>query len=276
MNRTNIDYSIEAVNNRKKIHSFNCSVILMISQPSRLVDKIYKYSIPIVLMIVSIQIGVLLDKEVLKELIRRPIQVLIGFCCQYILMPTIALTITKLMRYEPIYGLALFAVGCSPGGLASNQWTVLLDGDLNLSAIMTFSSTFTSFLMMPLWLYTVGQYAYLRELQITIPYLALLKTLLTVMIPFGLGMLLNIFIPKLKRIVKYIVKPTSTALVCYLMIFSAIANFYLLKYVTLKLVLSATCLPWFGFMLGCLCAWICRQDWKRTVTIGLETGKTQL
>jgi len=30
--------------------------------------------------------------------------------------------------------------GCCPGGGMSNNWTILFDGDLNLSAIMTFIS----------------------------------------------------------------------------------------------------------------------------------------
>jgi sodium-bile acid cotransporter, putative len=39
------------------------------------------------------------------------------------------------------YRFGLFAFGCSPGGSASNIWTVLLGGNLNLSLTMTFIST---------------------------------------------------------------------------------------------------------------------------------------
>jgi predicted Na+-dependent transporter len=44
----------------------------------------------------------------------------------------------------PLEALALFLYGCSPGGSASNNWTILFDGDIDLSAIMTFASTITS------------------------------------------------------------------------------------------------------------------------------------
>jgi predicted Na+-dependent transporter len=40
--------------------------------------------------------------------------------------------------------LALFIYGCCPGGSASNNWTILLNGDIDLSAIMTVVSTFGS------------------------------------------------------------------------------------------------------------------------------------
>lgn len=34
--------------------------------------------------------------------------------------------------------------GCAPGGGASNFWTILLDGNVNLSVTMTFFSTLAS------------------------------------------------------------------------------------------------------------------------------------
>lgn len=40
-----------------------------------------------------------------------------------------------------ILKMGLFTLGCSPGGGASNIWTYLLGGNLNLSITMTFIST---------------------------------------------------------------------------------------------------------------------------------------
>ena len=42
------------------------------------------------------------------------------------------------------FGLGLMTMACSPGGGSSNVWTVLLDGDLDLSITMTFLSTLAS------------------------------------------------------------------------------------------------------------------------------------
>jgi len=245
---------------------------LLISNPQRLIDKIFKTSIPGIIMLTSIQMGMILDIEVLKELVRRPIQILIGFICQYGFMPLIAFTITKIFRYKPIYGLALFVVGCCPGASQSNQWTVVFDGDLNLSAFMSFASTVSSFFMMPLWLYTFGQYAYLRELKIRIPFFNLMTTLLTVIGPLSLGMFIVYFIPKLKPLMQRIIKPVLIMLMIYFFSIGVIVHFYLFHYIDLKTALSAPFLPWLGFFLGGLFAWICKQDRKRIITIGLETG----
>ena len=54
--------------------------------------------------------------------------------------------------------LGLFVLGCSPGGNGSNFWTLLLNGDINLSITMTFVSTIAALGMMPFWIYTLGPY----------------------------------------------------------------------------------------------------------------------
>jgi len=273
INQTSIDYYIETINTKNRTYRINCSVVLLISPPKRLIDKIFKTSVPYIIMLTSIQMGMILDVAVLKELIRRPIQILIGFICQYGFMPLIAFAISKIFRYKPIYGLGLFVLGCCPGAAQSNQWTVVFDGDLNLSAFMSFASTVASFFMMPFWLYTLGQYAYLRELKIRVPFFNLMTSLLTIIGPLALGMLIVYFIPKLKPIMQRIIKPVLVLLILYFFSFGALVHFYLFSYIDLRTALSAPLLPWFGFFLGGLFAWICKQDWKRVITIGLETGK---
>ena len=254
----------------------NCSVVVIVSQPQRLLDKLFKYSIPFVIMFVSIQMGILLELKVLGEIVRRPIQVLIGFVCQYGFMPLIAFAISKIFRYQPLYGLGLFVVGCCPGGSVSNQWTVIFDGDLNLSVFMSFASTIASFFMMPIWLYTLGQYAYLRELKIHIPFFNLAQSLLTIIGPIGVGMLLVYFVPKVRPIVERIVKPTLLLLIGYFFVFGAFVNYYLFSYMDLQTALTAPFLPWIGFLLGGFFAWVCKQDKRRIVTIGIETGRRPL
>jgi len=272
MNITSMDYSIRMFTRTNYAHEINCSIVIFVSQPQRIIDKIFKIAIPYIIMFISIQMGMLLDIEILKELIRRPIQVAIGFIAQYIFMPLIAFAITKLFAYPAVYGLGLFVVGCCPGGSQSNQWTVVFDGDLNLSAFMSFASTIASFIMMPFWLYTFGQVAYLRHLKIFIPFLNLMLSLLTIIVPLGIGMLIVYFVPKSRQWVEKIFKTMLIILIAYFFIFGAIVNFYLRNYVSLRIALTAPLLPWLGFILGGCFAWICRQDWKRTLTIAIETG----
>ncbi len=272
MNSTRIHYLIKMIASNGHVISVNCSSVVLVSQPQRLIDKIFKASIPFLIGTFMILMGILLDLEILKEIFLQPIPVVIGFVCQYTLMPLIAYGITKIFKYPPLYGLGLFVVGCCPGGAVSNQWTVMFDGDLNLSAFMSFASTVAAFFMMPFWFYTLGQYAYLRRMKIHIPFLSLALSLLRVIVPLGVGMILVYFIPKLKLITKRIIKPALFLLISYFLVFGSIVNIYLFQYVDLKIALTAPLLPWFGYILGGIAAWLLKQDWKRVKTIGIETG----
>lgn len=51
---------------------------------------------------------------------------------------------TLALSEHPSIELGLFAAGVSPGGGASNAWSYLLGGDIDLSITMTFISTFAA------------------------------------------------------------------------------------------------------------------------------------
>lgn len=46
-----------------------------------------------------------------------------------------------LLAGQPSLQFGYMALGCAPGGGQSNMWTVLLDGNIDLSMIMTFISS---------------------------------------------------------------------------------------------------------------------------------------
>ena len=76
---------------------------------------------------------------------------LIAFGLGFI-FPAAELLGQKASTYAPMR-LGLFVTGCSPGGGASNIWTVMFGGNLDLSITMTAISTFAAFFMMPAWLF---------------------------------------------------------------------------------------------------------------------------
>ena len=88
---------------------------------------------------------------------------------------------------NPLFRLGLFVLGCCPGGTGSNFWCLLLNGDINLSITMTFISTVAALGMMPFWLLILGT-TISDDTDLKIPYIQLISTLLTLIVPISLGM----------------------------------------------------------------------------------------
>lgn len=59
----------------------------------------------------------------------------------YLLFQQASFGIGLLLLDDTSLRLGLFTLGCSPGGSMSNFWTLLFNGDVNLSITMTFIST---------------------------------------------------------------------------------------------------------------------------------------
>lgn len=157
------------------------------------------------------------------------------------------------------------------GSGASNQWTVIFDGDVNLSAVMSFVSTATSFIMMPLYFYTLGQ-LYTHELSITVPFLGLARSLALVVIPYGIGICISHFFPKSRPFVQKRVKPLMIGVMLFFLVFGFIVYWHLLRMIELHTILTAPLLPFLGFIFGGFLAWVSRLNWTQIKTVGIEAG----
>ena len=110
--------------------------------------------------------GIEIDLSIVRSVLRRPIGPVIGFISQFVCMPLAAWGIGALFLTEDIEKLGLIMVGSSPGGNLSNLWTLLLDGDVNLSVTMTMISSISSFGMTSLWVWLLGtQFSGERDIQ---------------------------------------------------------------------------------------------------------------
>ena len=55
----------------------------------RAIDKAFIYTIAILVSVAFINMGCMLDLEIVKATLKKPIGPAIGFCCQYIFMPLV-------------------------------------------------------------------------------------------------------------------------------------------------------------------------------------------
>ncbi|CAF0971935.1 unnamed protein product [Adineta ricciae] len=268
---TNLTFHVDVFYDDDSIASHSQVLNLLVSTPKRRIDTIFFITIPFMVTGISILMGILLDTNTILNILKKPVPLLVGFVAQYGLMPFLAMAIAKLFHYTPLHSLALFVIGCCPGSGASNQWTVIFDGDVNLSAVLSFVSTATSFIMMPLYFYTLGR-LYTNELSINVPYLVLTRTLAMVVIPYSIGIAISHFAPRTRPIVQNYVKPLMICIMIFFLAFGCFVYWHLFRMIDLYTILTAPLLPFLGFIFGGIFAWMSRLNWAQIKTIGIEAG----
>lgn len=124
--------------------------------------------------------------------------------------------------------LGLFFTGVSPGGGASNIWTILLGGNMDMSIAMTTISTMLAFGMMPLWLFTLGKTIFDKG-NLRVPYGTLLTYVIALIIPLTIGLLIQRYLPRTAKFLTRILKTLSVLLILFIVIFAIVTNLYLFK-----------------------------------------------
>jgi sodium/bile acid cotransporter 3/5 len=167
--------------------------------------------------------------------------------------------------------LGLFVTGTAPGGGASNIWTLLFGGNLNLSLTMTTISTFASFAMMPLWIFTLGTVIFSSS-EIVIPYYKICTYAFCLVVPLGIGLLISRYLPRVSAWMVRILKPLALFLILFILFFGVWANLYMFKLMSWQVIVAGGLLPWLGFAFGCTFARLCGRKPEDVTAIAIETG----
>jgi BASS family bile acid:Na+ symporter len=99
---------------------------------------------------IMLTMGLTLTPQDFKILAKRPLDIFIGACAQYTIMPLLAFALVKGLHLPAGVAVGLILVGCCPGGVSSNLMTYLCKGDVPFSVGMTTASTLLSPVMTPL------------------------------------------------------------------------------------------------------------------------------
>lgn len=102
------------------------------------------------LMIIMFGMGLTLTIPDFKEVVRRPVPVIIGVVAQFVIMPVGAVGVAKLLGLNPALAVGLLMLGSVPGDTSSNVIAYLAKGDVALSVAMTSVSTLIAPFMTPI------------------------------------------------------------------------------------------------------------------------------
>ncbi|KKB74971.1 MULTISPECIES: bile acid:sodium symporter family transporter [Bacillus] len=105
--------------------------------------------ITILLGVIMFGMGLTLSADDFKELLRKPLHVVIGVIVQFTVMPLTAVALAYGLNLPPDIAVGVILVGCCPGGTASNVMTYLAKGNTALSVAITTISTLLAPVLTP-------------------------------------------------------------------------------------------------------------------------------
>jgi len=109
-----------------------------------------EYFLPVTLAIITLGMGLSLTERDFKNIFLHPKAVIIGLCCQMLLLPIIAWLIARSIHIDPLFKVGLMIIAACPGGATSNLVTYLLRGNVALSISMTALNSLITLITIPL------------------------------------------------------------------------------------------------------------------------------
>lgn len=106
--------------------------------------------LPATIAIITLGMGLSLTDRDFRNIFMQPKAVIIGLCCQMILLPVIAWMIVRSIDIDDKYKVGLMIIAACPGGATSNLITYLLRGNVALSISMTAINSLITLITIPL------------------------------------------------------------------------------------------------------------------------------
>lgn len=139
-----------------------------------------------ILGLIMLTMGLTLSTQDFRILAQRPLDILIGACAQFFIMPCLAYTLVRIFGLEPALAIGILLVGSCPGGVSSNIMSFLCHGDVAFSVGMTCASTLLAPVMTPLLMQlTAGEIIQIDTIGM------FLNILIVTIIPIAIGSTLN-------------------------------------------------------------------------------------
>ncbi|XP_022929395.1 probable sodium/metabolite cotransporter BASS2, chloroplastic [Cucurbita moschata] len=147
--------------------------------------------------LIMLAMGLTLElKDLVNLFMQRPLSILFGCVAQYTIMPAAGALIGKFFGLSTSLSVGLILLSCCPGGTASNVVTLIAQGDVPLSIVMTVCTTLGAVILTPfLTKLLAGAYIPVDAAKLS------LSTLQVVVAPILLGSYLQKAFPQLVKLV---------------------------------------------------------------------------
>ncbi|XP_061439116.1 sodium/bile acid cotransporter 4 [Rhineura floridana] len=225
------------------------------------------------LCVTMLGLGCTVELSQLGAQLRRPLGLLLALLCQFGLMPFVAFLLALVFALDEVAAVAVLLCGCCPGGNLSNIMSLLVNGDMNLSIIMTASSTLLALALMPLCLWIYSRAWINTPLVRLLPLGAVTLTLCSTLLPIGIGVFIRY---RFTRVADILLKVSLWSLLMTLVILFILTGTMLgpelLATIPATVYVVAVLMPLAGYGCGYGIATLFHLPPHCKRTVSLETG----
>ena len=216
---------------------------------------------------VMFMMGLTLTKADIERIVKDPKPILVGVILQFVLMPVLALTFSKMFQLSNQLTIGMVLVGSCAGGTASNVVCYLAKGDVALSISMTMVSTLVGVIATPLLC------AFYLSETVSVDRLALLFSLVQIVfIPVVLGFACKSFLNDLANRVETLIPTLSVLLILLIIAIVVALNADRLLDVGLITLIAVILHNLSGLAGGYTISRLIGLDIKQSQTVAMEVG----
>lgn len=161
------------------------------------------------LMVVMFGMGLTMKPVDFALVFRRPKDILLGCAAQFIIMPALAIGLSKVFQLDPALTAGVVLVGTCPGGTSSNVITYFSKGDVALSIGMTSVNALLAPLLTPAITYLLLQTTV--KVDVWAMFLSIIQVIL---LPIALGFIINRFLGRFTEKIVTVLPMVSTIAIC--------------------------------------------------------------
>ncbi|XP_078477882.1 sodium/bile acid cotransporter 4 [Lampetra planeri] len=236
-------------------------------------NPIISVYVAVVLAFTMLGMGCTVELGQLSHHLRRPAGVLIAALAQFAVMPFVAFAMANAFALGEAAAVAVLVCGCCPGGTLSNIMSLFIDGDMNLSIIMTASSALLALPLMPLCLWVYSRHWLDTPVVQMLPFGAIALTLCGTLVPLAAGAALRHRAPGAADVIlKVSVWLLLPILGILFILTGSLLGPDLMGQLPATVYLVAVLMPLVGYGVGFGLARLCRLPPSLCRTISMETG----
>lgn len=154
--------------------------------------------LPLALAIIMFGLGLDLTTDDFRRVARAPKAVAVALGCQIVLLPAICFGLVVLFDLPALLGIGMLLLAASPGGTTANLFSHLFRGDVALNITLTAINTVIAVVTLPLITGLAIAY-YDRQDDVSMPLVEIVKVFALILLPVGIGMVVNARAPGFAR-----------------------------------------------------------------------------